>query len=56
MIKENQRGEKILVCFQMNHGKVLALLDRYLKDLRSVYYVSVVDYENDGVSGPPWTG
>jgi two-component system phosphate regulon sensor histidine kinase PhoR len=53
VIKENRRGEKILVCFQMNHGKVLALLDRYLKDLRSVYYVSVVDYENNGVSGPP---
>jgi two-component system phosphate regulon sensor histidine kinase PhoR len=53
VIKENRRGEKILVCFQMNHGKILALLDRYLKDLRSVYYVSVVDYENNGVSGPP---
>ena len=51
VVKEDRRGEKIVVCFQMNHGKILALLDRYLKDLGSVYYVSVVDYENNGVVG-----
>ena len=53
VVKEDRRGEKIVVCFQMNHEKILALLDRYLKDLGSVYYVSVVDYENNGVAGTP---
>jgi hypothetical protein len=33
VVKEDRRGEKIVVCFQMNHGKILALLDRYPKDL-----------------------
>lgn len=53
VLKENREGEKILVCFQMNPDKIRALVDKYLKDLSPSYYVSVVDYENNGIFRDP---
>jgi two-component system phosphate regulon sensor histidine kinase PhoR len=49
VMKENRKGEKILVCFQMNFDKIVALLDKYLRDPQKDFYVSVVDYENNGI-------
>ena len=53
VLKENLKGEKILVCFQMDFDKIIALLDRYLRDLQTNFYVSIVDYENNGVYNQP---
>jgi two-component system phosphate regulon sensor histidine kinase PhoR len=53
VLKENSRGEKYLVCFQMNNERIIALLDRYLRDLQTNYYVSIVDFENNGIYGQP---
>ncbi len=49
VMKENSKGDKILVCYQMNYGKIVELLDKYLRDLQKDFYVSVVDYENNGI-------
>jgi len=49
VMKEDHRGAKVLVCFQMNNEKIIALLDKYLRDFQPSYYVSIVDYENNGV-------
>lgn len=53
VLKESARGQKYLVCFQMNIEKIIALLDRNLRDLQANYYVSIVDYENNGIYGQP---
>ncbi len=53
VLKESRSGQRYLVCFQMNIEKIIALLDRYLRDLQTNYYVSIVDYENNGIYGQP---
>jgi two-component system phosphate regulon sensor histidine kinase PhoR len=53
VLKETRNGSRILVCFQMNFDKIAALLDRRLRDLQDRFYVSVVDFENNGVYGQP---
>jgi two-component system, OmpR family, phosphate regulon sensor histidine kinase PhoR len=53
VLKETRNGSRILVCFQMNFDKVVALVDKYLRDLQNGYYVSIVDFENNGVYGQP---
>jgi two-component system, OmpR family, phosphate regulon sensor histidine kinase PhoR len=52
-VKENDKGEKIVVCFQMNYEKIIALLDNYLRPLLPTCYVAVVDFENNGVFNGP---
>jgi two-component system phosphate regulon sensor histidine kinase PhoR len=37
----------------MNFDKIAALLDQHLRDLQDRFYVSVVDFENNGVYGQP---
>jgi two-component system phosphate regulon sensor histidine kinase PhoR len=53
VIKETRTGEHILLCFQMNFDANIALVNRYLKDLRNSHYVSIVDFENNAVFGEP---
>ncbi len=53
VLKENRAGERILVCYQMNFDKITSLLDRHLRDLQDRFYVSIVDFENNGVYGQP---
>jgi two-component system, OmpR family, phosphate regulon sensor histidine kinase PhoR len=53
VLKENRKGEKILVCYQMNFDKIVALLDKYLRDLQKEFYVGVVDFENNGIYNQP---
>jgi two-component system phosphate regulon sensor histidine kinase PhoR len=53
VLKEASQGQKYLVCFQMNNERIIALLDRYLRDLQTNYYVSIVDFENNGIYGQP---
>jgi two-component system phosphate regulon sensor histidine kinase PhoR len=53
ILRETRTGTRILVCFQMSFYGMVALLDRSLRDLQDRYYVSVVDYENNGVYGQP---
>lgn len=52
-LKETRKGERILVCYQMNFDKILELLDRRLRDLQDRFYVSIVDFENNGIYGQP---
>jgi two-component system, OmpR family, phosphate regulon sensor histidine kinase PhoR len=49
VLKENRHGERFLVFFEMDPEKTLALADRYLKDLRPIFDVSIVDFDNIGV-------
>jgi two-component system phosphate regulon sensor histidine kinase PhoR len=53
ILRETQTGTRILVCFQMNFYSMVALLDRSLRDLQDRYYVSIVDFENNGIYGQP---
>jgi two-component system phosphate regulon sensor histidine kinase PhoR len=53
VLKEDQEGEKFIVCFQMNLEKTLAMLDRYLRDLQPRFYASIVDFDNNGVYSQP---
>ena len=53
VLKENRQGEKFIVCFQMNFEKILATVDRYLRDLQPNFYVSIVDFDNNGVYNQP---
>jgi two-component system, OmpR family, phosphate regulon sensor histidine kinase PhoR len=56
MLRETQDGSRILVCYQMNYDKLVDLLDKYLRDLQQRgFYVSVVDYENNGVYSQPFS-
>ena len=53
MIRDASDGSRILVCYQMNFDRVIALLDRHLRDLQERFYVSIVDFENNGIYGQP---
>ncbi len=53
VLKEDRKGQKFLVCFQMNFEKIIALLDKYLRDLQPNFYVSIVDFDNNGVYNQP---
>jgi two-component system phosphate regulon sensor histidine kinase PhoR len=53
VLKETEKGSRILICFQMNFDKIMALLDSRLRDLQDRFYVSVVDFEGNGVYGQP---
>jgi two-component system phosphate regulon sensor histidine kinase PhoR len=53
VLKEDSRGEKYLVFFEMNFEKTLAMADRYLRDLQADFYVSIVDFDNNGVYSQP---
>ena len=53
LVKENAEGEKILVCFQMSFEKIIALLNNYLRDLQTNFYVGIVDFDNVGVYNEP---
>ena len=53
ILKETRKGTRILVCYQMNVDKIIALMDRLLRDLQDRFYVSIVDFENNGVYGQP---
>jgi two-component system, OmpR family, phosphate regulon sensor histidine kinase PhoR len=52
VLKETRDGSRILVCYQMNFDKMVALLDWHLRGLQD-FYVSIVDFENNGVYGQP---
>jgi two-component system phosphate regulon sensor histidine kinase PhoR len=52
-LKETRNGTRIIVCYQMNVDKIIALLDLILRDLQDRFYVSIVDYESNGVYGQP---
>lgn len=51
ILKETAKGDRILVCFQFNFDKILELLSLRLRDLEDKFYVSVVDYDNNGIYG-----
>jgi len=53
VMKENARGERYIVCFQMNLDKVLAMIDRYLRDLQPNFYVGIVDFDNNVIYNQP---
>ncbi len=53
LVKENAQGEKVLICFQMSFEKIIALLNSYLRDLETNFYVSIVDFDNVGVYNEP---
>jgi len=53
VMKENRKGEKILVCYQMNFYKIVVLLDNRLRDLQKDFYVAAVDFENNGIYNLP---
>jgi len=53
VLRETQDGSRILVCYQMNFDKIVTLVDKYLRDLQDRFYVSIVDFENNGVYGQP---
>jgi two-component system phosphate regulon sensor histidine kinase PhoR len=52
-LKVTREGKPILVCYQMNFDAILGLLDRRLRDLEDRFYVSIVDFENNGIYGHP---
>jgi len=54
VLKENRQGDRYVVFFEMNFMKTIALVDKYLRDdLQANYYVSIVDFDNNGVYSPP---
>jgi two-component system, OmpR family, phosphate regulon sensor histidine kinase PhoR len=53
VLRETMDGSRILVCYQLNFDSIIALLDRHLRDLQDRFYVSIVDFENNGVYGQP---
>ncbi len=53
VLKQDHKGEKYLVCFQMNVDKLINQLDKYLRPLQADFYVSVVDFDNNGVYSQP---
>ncbi|MBN1568863.1 MAG: HAMP domain-containing histidine kinase [Acidobacteria bacterium] len=52
-LKEAGDGTRILVCYQMSFDKIMALVDSRLRELQDRFYVSVVDFEGNGVYGQP---
>ncbi len=53
VLRQTRDGSRILVCYQMNFDKIALLLDKNLADLQDRFYVSIVDFENNGVYGQP---
>jgi len=53
VIKEDRNGEPILICFQMSFERSIAFVSKYLKELEKTHYVSIVDFENNGVYSAP---
>jgi two-component system, OmpR family, phosphate regulon sensor histidine kinase PhoR len=60
VLKENGKGERILVCYQMNFLKLISLIDKNLRTLQDGepgnplrFYVSIVDYDNNSVYNQP---
>jgi two-component system, OmpR family, phosphate regulon sensor histidine kinase PhoR len=53
VLKESRNGDKILIVFQLGFEKILALLDKHLRDLQPNFYVSIVDFENNGIYNQP---
>jgi two-component system, OmpR family, phosphate regulon sensor histidine kinase PhoR len=53
VLKQTAKGKMVLICYQMNFDKIVALLDRNLRDLQTDYYVSIVDFENNGIYNAP---
>jgi two-component system phosphate regulon sensor histidine kinase PhoR len=60
LLKENSKGERILVCFQMNFLKLISLIDKNLRTLQDGepgnplrFYVCIVDYDNNSVYNQP---
>jgi len=49
VLKEDRRGERYLIFFEINLEKTLAILGRYLRDLQPDFNVSVVDFDNVGI-------
>jgi two-component system, OmpR family, phosphate regulon sensor histidine kinase PhoR len=53
LLRETRDKSQVLVCYVMDHDKILNMLDRHLRELQDRYYVSIVDYENNAVYNPP---
>jgi two-component system, OmpR family, phosphate regulon sensor histidine kinase PhoR len=53
VLRETMDGSRILVCYQLNFDSIIALLDMNVRDLQDRFYVSIVDFENNGVYGQP---
>jgi two-component system phosphate regulon sensor histidine kinase PhoR len=53
ILKETDKGDHILICYQMNFDKILELLNIRLRDLQDKFYVSIVDFDNNGIYGQP---
>jgi two-component system phosphate regulon sensor histidine kinase PhoR len=49
VMKEDSHGERYVVFFEMNIQKTIAMIDSFLRDLHSDFYVSIVDFDNIGV-------
>ncbi len=49
VMKEDARGERYVVFFEMNIAKTITMMDTFLRDLYSDFYVSIVDFDNIGV-------
>jgi two-component system, OmpR family, phosphate regulon sensor histidine kinase PhoR len=50
VLKANRHGDKFLVFFEMNPGKMRVLVERVLSDLRPAFNVNIVDFDNIGVA------
>jgi two-component system phosphate regulon sensor histidine kinase PhoR len=53
VLKEDRKGQRFLVCYQLQFDKIVALLDRYFRDLQPNFYLSIVDFDNIGVYNQP---
>ncbi len=53
VLKEDAAGKRILICFQFSFEKIIALIDKTLRDLQPGFYVSIVDFDNNGVYSQP---
>jgi two-component system, OmpR family, phosphate regulon sensor histidine kinase PhoR len=53
LLKENEIGERYMICFLLNYERIMELFDKHLKDLQPNFYVSIVDFDNNGVYGHP---
>jgi two-component system phosphate regulon sensor histidine kinase PhoR len=48
-LRQDRKEERYLVCYQMNVDKLISLLDRYLRPLQADFYISIVDYDDNGI-------
>jgi two-component system phosphate regulon sensor histidine kinase PhoR len=55
VMKQDRKGEKFIVCYQMNTEKMVSLMDGYLRDLLPRFYVSIVDFDGNGIYGQPFS-